>query len=365
MSWSWTLYRYLAVQFFLGVLVVYVAFLTLAFSIDIVNLLNRTAGHDVATAVVVGMAVLQLPDLGQKMLPFAILLGGVFTFWRLARSQELVATRAAGVSAWDFLMPPVAVAVLIGIFAVTVFTPVSARMYSEFAGLEASYVKNQPSQLSVSENGLWLRQGDEHSQSVIHALRVADQGQHLDDVMVFLYADNDRFTGRIDAASGQLENENHAWRLSNAYVSGTSGSPVHHATYMLPTTLTPTQIEGSFRAPDTMSFWTLPTFIRAAQNAGFSPIRYQLYLYSLYVLPALFAAMVFMAASFSLRPSRQGGTAKLLLFSTASGFGVYFFEDLTTLLGQSSTIPILLAATAPAIASILIGMTLLFNQEDG
>jgi lipopolysaccharide export system permease protein len=41
------------------------------------------------------MAVLQLPDLGQKMLPFAILLGGVFTFVRLSRSRELVATRAA------------------------------------------------------------------------------------------------------------------------------------------------------------------------------------------------------------------------------------------------------------------------------
>ena len=31
MSWSWTLYRYLAVQFFLGVTVVYSAFLVLAF----------------------------------------------------------------------------------------------------------------------------------------------------------------------------------------------------------------------------------------------------------------------------------------------------------------------------------------------
>ena len=187
MSWSWTLYRYLAVQFFIGVAVVYGGFLLLAFSIDIVNLLNRTAGHPVTSGVIVGMALLQLPDLGQKMLPFAILLGGVFTFAKLSRSQELVATRAAGVSAWDFLLPPLAVAVAIGIFAVTIFTPVSARMFAEFAGLEARYVKGQASQLSVSQNGLWLRQGDEKQQSVVHALRVADQGQHLEDVIVFLY----------------------------------------------------------------------------------------------------------------------------------------------------------------------------------
>ena len=154
MSWSWTLYRYLAVQFLLGVTVVYALFMAMAFSIDIVDLLNRTAGHNVATSVAVGMAVLQLPDLGQKMLPFAILLGGVFTFVRLSRSRELVATRAAGVSAWDFLMPPLTVAVLIGVAAVTLFTPISARMFSEFAGLEARYVKGEESQLSVSMNGL-------------------------------------------------------------------------------------------------------------------------------------------------------------------------------------------------------------------
>lgn len=363
MSWSWTLYRYLAVQFLLGVAVVYSAFLVLAFSIDVVNLLNRTAGHDVTTAVVVGMAILQLPDLGQKMLPFAILLGGVFTFARLSRSQELVATRAAGVSAWDFLLPPLAVAVAIGIFTVTIFTPISARMFSEFAGLEARHVKGEASQLSVSQNGLWLRQGDENRQSVIHALRVADQGQHLEDVIVFLYSANDRFAGRIDAKSGRLQDR--AWLLQDAWVSDTNGRPTHHDNFTLDTTLTPEQIQESFASPDTLSFWDLPGFIRAAQAAGFSATRYQLYLYTLYALPALFAAMVLMAASFSLRISREGGVAKVILFSAACGFAVYFFSDLTRVLGQSGTVPVLLAATAPAVAAILIGMTLLFNQEDG
>mgnify|MGYP006951357409 CR=1 FL=1 len=34
MSWSWTLYRYLAEQFLFGVAIVYCVFLMLAFSID-------------------------------------------------------------------------------------------------------------------------------------------------------------------------------------------------------------------------------------------------------------------------------------------------------------------------------------------
>jgi lipopolysaccharide export system permease protein len=363
MSWSWTLYRYLAVQFLITVTVVYAIFLMLAFSIDIVELLNRTAGRTVPSATVIGMAVLQLPELGQKMLPFAILLGGVYTFVRLSRSRELVATRAAGVSAWDFLLPPLTVAVLIGVFAVTLFTPISARMFSEFAGLEARYVKGQESQLSVSMNGLWLRQGDARQQSVIHALRVAQQGEHLEDVLVFLYGPNDHFVGRIDAKSAELKDQ--FWLINDAWVSGLRGIPVHHDSYKLATTLTAQQIVESSTAPDALSFWDLPGYIRAAQAAGFSAARYQLYLYTLYALPALFAAMVFMAASFSLKPGRDSGMAKVILFSATCGFGVYFFQDLTMVLGRSGAVPILLAATAPALASILIGMTLVLSQEDG
>jgi lipopolysaccharide export system permease protein len=51
--------------------------------------------------------------------------------------------------------------------------------------------------------------------------------------------------------------------------------------------------------------------------------------------------------------------------SAACGFAVFFFQDFTTLLGRSGAVPALLAATAPALASILIGMTLVFSQEDG
>jgi len=362
-SWSWTLYRYLARQFLFGVGLVYGALLMLAFSIDIVELINRTAGHSVATAAVFGMALLQLPDLGQILLPFAILGGGVFCFVRLSRYQELVATRAAGVSAWDFLVPPLAVAIAIGVFMVVVVTPVSARMLAQFAALEAKYIKGEASQLSVSANGLWLRQGDQNHQSVIHALSVSDQGVHLDDVIIFLYGPNDHVEGRIDAKDAQLAHG--AWVLDNAWVSDADGHVKHYDRYELQTTLTPAQIQESFASPETLSFWDLPHFIRAAKNAGFSTVRYRLYLYSLLTLPVLFAAMVFMAASFSLKLVRSGGVGRVVLISFLSGFAVFFFSYLTRALGQSSILPVGLAATAPAAAAILIGMTLVFHQEDG
>ncbi len=365
MSWSWTLYKYLAIQFLLGVTIVYATLMTLVFSIDVVDLISRTGGR-ASTSVVLAMAILHMPNLGQKVLPFAILGGGVFCFIRLSRSHELVATRAAGVSAWDFLGPPLAVAILIGIGAVMAGTPISARMLSQFAALEARYVKGQASQLSISETGLWLRQGDEKQQSVIHALRVANQGEQLEEVMVILYGANDKFLGRIDAHDARLQTGQ--WEMRDAWVGDDKGStPLHYDTYNLPTTLTASQIQQAFTSPDALSFWNLQDYIRTAQAAGFSAVRYELYFYNLLAMPALFAAMVFMAASFSLRLSRQrvGGIGRVVLFSALAGFGVYFFNDLTTTLGNDNILPAILAATAPAATAILIGMTLLFHLEDG
>jgi lipopolysaccharide export system permease protein len=198
---------------------------------------------------------------------------------------------------------------------------------------------------------------------VLHALRVAEQGEHLEDVIVFFYEGRDRFAGRIDAASADLEAGQ--WHLKDAWLSGVEGRPRHIASYDLPTTLTPSQIEESFASPDTISFWDLPRFIANAENAGFSALRHRLYWYSLLALPVLFSAMVFMAASFSFRLARLGGMPQLVLAGALSGFAVYFLGDVTGALGQSGILPTPLAALAPAAAAILLGMTLLFYQEDG
>ncbi len=363
MSWPWTLYRYLAYQFLAGVGMVFAGFMFLAFSINVVDIFDHTAGRNVPTSTVIGMALLQMPSLGLKLLPFAVLLGGVFAFVRLSRSQELLAIRAAGVSAWNLLAPPLVVAVALGVVAVTLFTPFSASMLVEFTALEAKYIRGHASQLDVSRNGMFLRQGDAHAQSVVHALRVAHQGVQLEDVIIFRYGGSDRFMGRIEAQSAQLVEG--SWLLRDAWVSGIEGKPRYFGSYSVPTTLTPSRIQESFAPPDTLSFWALPGFIHTAQQAGFRPTRYLLYFDTLLALPAMFAAMVFMAASFSLRLARLGGLGRVIVKSALAGFGVYFFSMVTQALGQSAILPIALAAAAPAAAAILVGMTLVFHQEDG
>jgi lipopolysaccharide export system permease protein len=364
MSISWTLSRYLALQFLISVGLVFGLCVTLGFVIDIVELLNRTAGKDtIALSTIIGMALLKLPNLTEKMMPFACLFGAIWCFARMTRSQELVIARASGVSAWLFLAPALASSILLGMFMTGVYNPFASRLISRYEELEAKYIRGRPSLLQVSTNGLWLRQGDEKGQSVIHALRVSESGLKLEDVILFIYEGQDLFRGRIDARAAALKAG--YWHLERAWVTGPDRPAVFYSTLDLKTTLTASQIQESFATPDTISFWDLPRFISLAEAAGFSATKHRLHYHALLAAPILLCAMIFVAAAFSLRLARLGGAARLLLAGVLTGFLLYFFTDVTQALGISGIVPVALAAWAPATTALLLGMAAVFNQEDG
>ncbi len=75
--------------------------------------------------------------------------------------------------------------------------------------------------------------------------------------------------------------------------------------------------------------------------------------------------MVLIAATFSLRFSRGGGTWLLIATGVLTGFVLYFVSDLVLALGLSGKIPPVLAAWTPAGVFTLIGVAGLFHMEDG
>src|SRR3546814_10916791 len=100
--------------------------------------------------------------------------------------------------------------------AVSALNPLASALLSRYESLEASYMRNQESKLAVSESGLWLRQADDGGQSVIHAERVRPGSIALQQVIVFRYAEGDRFRDRIDAREAQLErSEEHTSELQS------------------------------------------------------------------------------------------------------------------------------------------------------
>lgn len=360
-----TLSLYIGRKFISGVAIVFATIMAIIFLFDFVELMRRGLAREVPVGIIIQMGLLKLPSMVQEVLPFAVLLGGILSFTRLTATSELIVTRSAGVSAWQFLMPAFLAVVAIGIFIMAVFNPISAIMLSRFEQVEAKYFKGTTSMLSVSSTGLWLRQQNTggEGKTIINALRVSHETMELFDVTIFVFDNADKFTQRIDAKSMRL-NKGY-WSIKDAMLTVPGTPVVARKDYNLSTALSADQIQESFSAPETISFWELPGFIRTLKEAGFSAIRHTLYWHSVLSTPFLLCAMVFFAAVFSLRPPRQGKIGMMMSGGILSGFLIYFLSDLVSAIGLSGSIPIILAAWAPVGISIMLGTALMLHIEDG
>ncbi len=359
-----TLSAYIARQFCIWFFGLYVSLSAIILLVSIIDLIDRlSAEAETPMSVVVEMALYRLPFFAQEILPFTILGAGMFTFWKLTRTNELVVARAAGVSVWQFLLPAVSVSVVFGLLAVGLLNPVAAVMLKKFDELEARHIKNRVSQLSVSQSGLWLRQPEAGGQTVIHAQRAAQTGTILRDVTFYVFQGEDEFVRRIDATEAELRAG--AWVVRDAHFSEPGLPPRSAAEVSLPTTLTAEKILDSFSPPETISFWNLPGLIDLLEQAGFRANRHLLQLHKLLSLPVLFVAMILLSASFSLRPQRAGKVGIILLTGVITAFVLYFLTNFVFALGLSGKIPVLLAAWSPAGVSLMIGATLLLHLEDG
>ena len=360
-----TLSRYIGVRFLAWFATVFGAMEVIVFLLDYVELIRRGASRQGATLIsLLEMAALKQPYMAQQIMPFAILFGTMLLFWRMTRSNELVIARSAGISAWQFLTPAVAVSLGIGVFAVTIFNPIASIMQARYEALEARILQTSSNNMTVSRTGFWLRQSDETgAAAVFHADNMRMPQTQLTDVTVLIFAKDTVLTGRIDAKSASLEQG--SWLIKD----GTRWTPTRAAAPFsqleLPTNLTPGKIQEGFAAPETMSFWQLPGFISLLERSGFSAQRHRLYFDALLARPILFTALVVVAAVFSLRMQRRGGVGWMIGAGIGCAFALYFLSDVVLALGLAAAIPVALAAWIPAGVSWLIGATLVFHLEDG
>jgi lipopolysaccharide export system permease protein len=345
-----TLHRYFAARFVNAALAIFLGSFVLVAMVDYVELVRRTADvADVSGWTVAKASLYRVPQITERLLPFCILQAGMVSFLNLSRRLELVIARAAGMSAWQFISPAVFAALAIGILATTVYNPVSAFLQEQSKRLQADLLGEDLGGLRKnSGSGFWVRQRSADGQSIINAQTSREQGIRL---------------GGIEAKTAVLERGN--WRLEDAriYVTGHPAAPAQ--TYLLNTNLTPEQVRESFATPETVPFWSLPLYIKLADDAGLGAAGYRVQYQKLLALPFLFVSMVLLAGAVSLRFFRFGGVQKMVLSGVAAGFLLYvlskFFEDFS----KAGLLNPAAAAWLPVLLGGLIGVLTLLHQEDG
>ncbi len=358
---------------FLGVtLGMMVALTGLVALFDFIELLRRAASRpDVGLGIAAQIAGLRLPFVALQILPFAVLLGGIIAFWRLTRSSELIVARAAGVSAWGFLAGPVIVAVLLGLAGTLALSPISSSLLARAERVDQTWLRSGGGLSALAGGRLWLRQADRgldpRGVAILAgrpvAISAGARGFELQEVSVWRLSGDDRPLERIEAPRARLMPGR--WELEGAIVFGADrvGRPAQNMEF--PTELTPETIEDSFASPETLGFWSLPSFIAVLEESGFSAVRHRIQFHTLLALPTLTLAMALLAAGFSMRPSRRGGVGQMIAGGIAAGFALFVVDKVSGEFGEAGSLPVILAAWAPTVAGLLLALALLLHLEDG
>ena len=362
------LHLYFARRFattFLGIAGVFLLIIT---SIDIVEQLRRFSSADASFSDIVALTLLNTPTTFSAMMPLITILAAVAFFLGMARSSEMVVTRAAGRSAMRALLAPLAVTLAIGVLAVAMLNPIVAATSKAFEN-RSDALRGQNSVLTLGSSGLWLRQGDETGQTVIRAQSTNLDGTRLEQVTFMTFSPDGIPAQRISAASAQLDagawilQDVKSWPLRDETIP--EAAAVTLSETKLASTLTADQIRNSFGTPSSIPIWQLPAFIERLREAGFSAQRHQVWFHSQIALPAFLIAMVLIGATFTLRHQRGGRTGLMVLFAVLLAFFVYFIRNFAQVLGENGDLPALLAAWSPPLAAIALSLGALLHNEDG
>ncbi len=354
-----TLFRHIGTRLAKAILLSFLVFVLLLAIIDFTQLARwiGTSGLDLKAAIIV--SALRAPGLAESVLPFAVLFGAIATFVQLNRRLELTVTRAAGVSAWQVLLPAVVVAFVLGLVAVTLYNPAATALR----------------ELSVSIGGfgggtgfrdgepVWLRQNGDDGPSIIGALRTADQGTLLAGVTAFLFAEDGGYRLRIDAPQARLVGQD--WVFADPVVTETGLPATRPEEYRIHTHLTLAQIKESIADPATVAFWRLPGLIEIASATGLPATDLKMRFNGLLSMPMLLVAMVLIAAVVSLRFSRTLGLGRPFVAGATSGFVLYVVLVVSADLGRGGVVAPAIAAWAPVVLATLVSVTVLMREEDG
>lgn len=359
-----TLGTYFARRTFLAVAMIFVIAFLIVFLFDFLDMVRANVDRPTfAWSTALAASLFRIPAFSEQVLPFATLFGVMAALLALSRKLELVVARAAGISVWQFLFPPMATAAALGIAATLVYNPIAAHLKSRSETLQAELAGNDQRRTDDTMREVWLRQSGEDGESIVHARQASERGLHLSGVTFQTFDERGRFHSRIEAATA--DHESGRWRLADVLLYRPGEAPQHFDTWFVSTRLAAEQIGESLTEPDTVSFWALPGFIETARAAGLPAFQFELQYQLLLARPLLLVAMVLIAATVSLRVFRFGNIGRMILGGVAAGFVLYVAQEVARGMGGVGIVPPVLAAWTPAVIASSIGFTVLLHQEDG
>lgn len=351
-------FRYvkITIWFFLGIF-------ALIFLVDFTEFSSRSSGLPGFTfSLALAVSSLRVPMVMLQTVPFVALFSAMATLVSLNRKYELVIARSAGISAWQFLIPPCLGAFLFGVLTVAVLNPLAANGYTRAELLETSLRSGKSNEVSAF-SAPWIRQKTDTSDTIVGARAVLNQGLELADAVFFEIDERGDISERRDAERAYLRDG--YWELHKVRLLKGGERLQLIEEDRVPTNLKPEFVQERLARPETIPFFQLPEKIEVARSFGLRASAFAMQFHSLLALPVLMVAMTLIAATVSMQFARMGQSATMILGGVVAGFLLYVVSVLVKAFGNAGFVPPYAAAWLPVVVAMFFGVTFLLYKEDG
>ncbi len=352
---------YLAKMFVVRILAVLVMLVLVLMMMDLLSESGKVlAAPGNGQAELLTYASLRVPQLVARFLPYSVLLATLITLVGLNQNSEVVAMKAAGLSAHQVLAPLILAAAVVSLVSFAFNERVVARSTATLKAWQASEYGPVPRDSGVRAN-VYVTDGP----NILTAATVTGNGPAMTmrGVTYYTRSTDGMIVERLTAPSAVYANP--GWRLATAQrfeVQGANSSVL--AAPLVARSVTPQQIELARVDPETKSFTALTDSIARYEDAGRNSdeLRTTWWHKISGPLSSLLMPILGSIAAFGL--ARSGQLFVRAIIGMSLGFAYFVIDNAALAMGGFGGYPPFLAAFAPFFLFLLIGETMLIRTEE-
>jgi len=334
-----------------------VGFLVLFEAFNFFELLDDIAQHRAAIADVVNFFLYLSVYLFYHLAPLACLVAVLVTLGIMAKNNELVALKAAGVSLYRITLPLLAVGLCLAAGLVMLddaYLPYANQRQDALRNL----IQGRPAQTFYQPQRSWILGGD----SRVYNYQLFDPDRSLFGRLSIFELDPETFAlrRRIFAERARWVPEEEEWVLSSGWVRNFSqGGLVTYLPFSQQSFSElqepPSYFNREIRQGHQMNWLELRRYINELAQAGFDVARLSVQLHRKLAFPLIAPIVMLLAVPFSLLVGTRGAVGGLAL---GLGLGVSYWaaSALLEALGAVGQLPPVLAAWTPDAAFFFVAL---------
>ncbi|HEY0510949.1 MAG TPA: LPS export ABC transporter permease LptG [Thermoanaerobaculia bacterium] len=302
--------------------------------------------NKVATGVVLNYYKYLSLQMFYDIAPIVILVTTLLTFSLLARTNEITACKALGMSLYRLSLPALASALLVTLFCGYLENSILPASNEKVARLKDRIHGKETARTYRRADRQWLFGQGRYIYNYIH---YDPQQASLQRLQVFDFDDQHRLTRRLFTENAHYIGD--AWVFTNGWARSFQGVDVTAYTRFKDPKIvrypeTPEYFDSEIRPPEQMRYGELKDYIRELKESGQSVPELQVQLEEKIALPVSSLIMALVALPFAFRLGRQGA---LYGIGLSIGLGIVFMAVFAffTKLGEAGALPPIVAVWSP------------------